>query len=141
MHPPDPEVLGKALCPSLGYMITTAQFCWLGHLVRMDGGFLPKRLFYGEIASGKRPQHKPRKRYKDGLKSNLKDADIDAATWEATAVDRGACRELVRSDCGSLHVKRLERAKLKRALKKWNLENLPCDHANWICETCGRILL
>ena len=47
----------------------------------------------------------------------------------------------VKAGCGSLHVKRLERAKLKRALRKGNREDLPCDHANWICETCGRVLL
>ena len=48
---------------------------------------------------------------------------------------------LVKTCWGSLHVKRLERAKLKRALGKGNLENLPCDHANWIWETCGHALL
>ena len=105
------------------------------------GGGLPKWLFYGELACGKRLQHKPRKRYKDGFKSNLKDEDIDVDTWEATAVDRGVWRELVKTGCGSLYVKRLNRAKMKRALRKGNLENLPCDHANWICDTCGRILL
>ena len=141
MHTPDTEVLEKALCPSLGSMITTAQSQWVGHLVSMDEGRLPKRFFSGELASSKRPQHKPRKRYKDGLKSNLKDPDIDVDTWEATAVDRNAWWELVKTGCGSLHVKMLERGKLKRALRKGNLENLPCDHANWICETCGRVLL
>ena len=125
MHTPDTEVLEKALCPSLESMITTA----------------PKRLFCRELASGKRPQHKHRKRYKDGLKSNLKDADIDADTREATVVDRGAWRELVKNGCGSLHVKRLERARLKRALRKGNRENLPGDHTNWICEMCRRVLL
>ena len=134
-------MLEKALCPSLESMITTAQLCWVGHLMRMDDSRLPKRLFYAELARSKHPQHKPRKRYKDGLKSNLKDADIDVNTWEATAVDHGAWWELVKTGCGPLHVKRLECAKLKRALRKGNLENLPCDHANWICEMCGHALL
>ena len=101
---PDTEVLEKALCPSLESVITTAQLRWVGHIVRMDDGRLPKRLFSGQLTSGKRPQHKPRKCYKDGLKSNLKGADIDVDTWEATAVDRGAWRELVKTGCGSLHV-------------------------------------
>ena len=86
MHKPDTEVLEKALCPSLGSMITTVQLRWAGHLVRMDDGRLPKRLFYGELASGKRPQHKPRKHYNDGLQSNPKDADLDVNTWEAIVV-------------------------------------------------------
>ena len=141
MHTPDTEVLEKALCPSLESMITTAQLRWADHLVRMDDVRLPKRLFYGELASGKRPQHKPRKRNKDGLKSNLKDADIDVDTWELTAVDRDVWRELVKTGCGSLHAKRLGRTKLKRALRKGSPENLPCDHANWIWETCRRVRL
>ena len=98
MHTPDTEVLEKALYPSLESMITTAQLPWVGHLLRMDDGFLVKGLFYGELTSGKRQQHKPRKRYKGGLTSNLKDADIDVDTLEATAVDRGARRELVKGD-------------------------------------------
>ena len=108
MHTPDIEVLEKTLCPSLESMIITIQLRWEGHLVRMDDGRQPKWLFSGELASGKGPQHKPWKRYKDGLKSNLKDADIDVDTCEATAVDRGAWRELVKTGCGSVHVKRLE---------------------------------
>ena len=140
MHTLDTEVLEKALCSSLESMITTAQLHWVGHLVRMDDGRLPKRLFYGELVSGKRPQHKPRKHYKDGLKSNLKDADIDIDTWEVTVVYRGTWQELVKADCGSLHVERLKCAKLKRALWKGNLENIPCDHANWISEMCRRVL-
>ena len=111
MHTPDTELLEKA-------MITTAQLRWVGHLIHMNEGHLPKQLFYGELTSGKHPQHKPRKHFKDGLKSNLKDADIDVNTWEATAVDRGAWWELVKTGCSSLHVKRLEHAKLKRALRK-----------------------
>ncbi len=72
----------------------------------------------------------------------MKDADIDVDTWEATAVDRGAWRDLVKTGCvSSLHVKRLERAKLKRTLRKGNQENFPCDHANWICKTCGRVIM
>ena len=47
---------------------------------------------------------------------------------------------IYKTGCGSLLIKSLERAKLKTALRKGNLENLPCDHVNWICETCGRVL-
>ena len=39
------------------------QMCWVGHVVRMGDGRLSKQLFYGELTRGKRPQHKPRKRF------------------------------------------------------------------------------
>ena len=141
MHIPDTEVLERALCPNLESMITTAQLRWVGHLVRMDDIRLPKRLFYGELVNGDRPQHKPRKRYRDGIKSILKDTNINSSTWEATAVDRNAWRKVVKTGCGSLHTKRIERAKLKRTLRKGNLENVPHAYSNLICETCGRALL
>ena len=54
------------------------QMHWGGHVVRMDDDRLPKELFYGEMKVGKRPQHKPKKRYKDCVKNNLNVLHIDA---------------------------------------------------------------
>ena len=114
---------------------------WAGHVVRMSDDRLPKQLFYGELATGKRPRHKPKKRFKDCLKNSMKDLDIDHDNWEETARNRAAWRTEVRKGCKSLCSKRMQRAKLKRDLRKGNIENLPSDSANWTCETCGRILL
>ena len=50
---------------------------WAGNVLRMGDGRLPKQLFYGELSRGKRPQHKPSKRFKDVLKSNLKELETD----------------------------------------------------------------
>ena len=140
-YTPDTTVLEKASCPNVESMITAAQLRWAGHLVRMSDNRLPKRLFYGELATGNRPQHKPRKRYKDGLKNILKDMNIDHNTWESTAMNRDSWRKVVWRGCGSLHVKRVQRAKLKRELRKGNSANLPGNLTNWICETCERVLL
>ena len=57
------------------------QMCWAGQVVRMGDGRLPKLLFYGVLTRGKRPQHKPRKRIKGTLKSNLKELEIDVDDW------------------------------------------------------------
>ncbi|KAJ7324884.1 hypothetical protein JRQ81_017904, partial [Phrynocephalus forsythii] len=38
---------------------------WLGHVVRMDDGRIPKDLLYGELIKGKRPRGRPQLRYKD----------------------------------------------------------------------------
>ena len=44
--------------------------------------FMVKQLFYGELMTGKRPQHKPKKRFKDCIKNNLKAFKIPVENWE-----------------------------------------------------------
>ena len=61
---------------------------WADHVVRMGDGRLPKELFYSELTRGKRPLHKPRKRFKDVLKSNLKELEIDVDSGEALTKNR-----------------------------------------------------
>ena len=68
---------------------------WAGHIVRMGGGKLPKQLFYGQLTRGKRP-HKPRKRYKDVLKSNLNVLEIDVDDWEPLTENRASWRKFIR---------------------------------------------
>ncbi|BHF70846.1 hypothetical protein SprV_0401389900 [Sparganum proliferum] len=58
------------------------QLRWSGHLVRMDDKRLPKRLFYGDVATGSRRQGGQIRRYKDTLKSSLKHLQINPAKWE-----------------------------------------------------------
>lgn len=72
---------------------------WAGHLVRMEDFRLPKQLFYGELTRGKRPQHKPRKRYKDVVKDDLRVLDIGVDEWEVLTESRAAWRKLVREGC------------------------------------------
>ena len=75
---------------------------WAGHIVTMGDRTLQKQLFYGEVTRGKRPQHKPRKRFKDVLKSNLKELEIDVDDWEALTEDHASLRKLIRKRCSSL---------------------------------------
>ena len=114
---------------------------WAGHLVRMEDTRLPKQLFYGELVNGKRPRWKPRKRFKDCLKFNLKELSIDDEVWEETALNRGDWRKAVKDGCKSLEYNRIEHAKLKRELRKGCADNVPPDSMRWTCETCERVLL
>ena len=117
------------------------QLRWAGHLVRMEDKRLPKQLFYEELTNGKRPRHKPKKRFKDCLKYNFHELDIDYNNWAESALNRSGWRKTVRDGCCSLEAKRLRHVKLKRELRKGCTQNLPSGFAGWICETCNRVLL
>lgn len=54
---------------------------WLGHVRRMDKGCISKDLLYGELAEESRPVGRPRLRYKDSCKEDLKTRGIDVTTW------------------------------------------------------------
>ncbi|BHF80082.1 hypothetical protein SprV_0702320600 [Sparganum proliferum] len=58
------------------------QLRWSGHLVRMDDERLPKRIFYGDVATGSRRQGGKIRPYKDTLKSSLKHLQINPTNWE-----------------------------------------------------------
>ena len=76
-YTPDTTMLESAECPNIEYFTLLNQLRWAAHLVNMENTRIPKQLFYGELVNGKRPQHKPKKRYKDCLKYNFKELDID----------------------------------------------------------------
>ena len=71
------SVLERPGIPSMYTLLKQRRMRWLGHVVRMDDGRIPKDLLYGELAQGKRPTGRPQLRYKDVCKRDLKAMDID----------------------------------------------------------------
>ena len=66
-------------------IICERRLRWLGHVRRMDKGRIPKDLLYGELAEGTRPVGRPRLRFKDVCKRDMKTCHINTNTWEACA--------------------------------------------------------
>ena len=62
----------------------------------MDPGRIPKDLLYGELAEGSRPVGRPRLRYKDICKRDMKLSGIDVSKWESYADDSTKWRTTVR---------------------------------------------
>ena len=91
---------------------------WAGSVVRMGDGKLPKQFVYDELPRGKSPQHKSRKRFKDALRSNLKEFQIDLDDWEALTENRASWRKLIRERCSSFERKRVKHAALMRTTPK-----------------------
>ena len=68
---------------------------WLGHVRRMDDGRIPKDLLYGELATGKRVPGRPKLRFTDVCRRDMKACHIAHETWEAAADDRSKWRQQV----------------------------------------------
>nr|VZI47169.1 unnamed protein product [Spirometra erinaceieuropaei] len=84
----DTDVLERTGILSIYTMQRQMQLRWSGHLVRMDDERLPKRLFYGDVATGSRRQGVQIRRYKATLKSSLKHLQINPTNWEELSLDR-----------------------------------------------------
>ena len=106
---PDTEVLQRAQMEGIHAILLRHQLRWAGHVHRMDDCRLPKRLFYGELLTGKRTTGRPKKRYKDTLKGALKLCTIPQATWHEIAVDRTAWRSRVRSGVDDFEERRIKK--------------------------------
>ena len=70
------EVLKRAGIQSVHTLLKLAQLRWTGHVTRMPGERLPKKILYGELQVGKRSHGGQKKRYKDTLKASIKDFNI-----------------------------------------------------------------
>ena len=100
------------------------------------------QIFYSEMKCGKRPQHKPRKRFKDSIKTNLKQLGINISEWEVSAADRAKWRKLILEGCKDFEAERIEHCKIKRALRKQDLNAIPgYQQASHQCNICDRICL
>ncbi|VDM01325.1 unnamed protein product [Schistocephalus solidus] len=84
----------------------------------MDDERLPKRLFYGDVATGARRQGGQKRRYKDTLKKSLKQLQINPATLEDIAQDRTVWSRSVKSGAAIYEANRIATAKAKRAARK-----------------------
>nr|VZI01404.1 unnamed protein product [Spirometra erinaceieuropaei] len=126
---PDTEVLKRTGIPSIYAIMKQMQLRWSGHLVRMDDERLPKRLFYGDVATGSRRQGGQIRRYKDTLKFSLKRLQINPTNWEELARDRPTWRRTVKTGAAIYEANRIAAAKAKREARKSQLHPVRNDAA------------
>ena len=137
---PDTEVLHRADMTSIHTPISKNQLRWSGHVVRMDDNRLPKRIFYGELATRKRTTGGQYKRYKDTLKASLKNFNINPNTWENLAAIRTAWRSEIRRGAAQHENIRIKKAEDKRAERKnrmYTASSIP-NSTDFVCHTCQR---
>ena len=81
--------------------------------------------------TGKRPQHKLNKLFKGCIKNSLKAFKIPVENWETLAKSRTEWRQLLKRGAEVSEKERIDRAELKRSLRKGNMSVLPDDVKSW----------
>ncbi|XP_050709394.1 uncharacterized protein LOC126994183 [Eriocheir sinensis] len=130
-------VLERAGMTSMFTLLKQRRMRWHGHVVRMDDGRIPKDLLYGELTEGTRPTGRPKLRYKDVCKRDLKALHINTDSWEDTASERSAWRQAIQQ---GLHVFEETLAQQSEAKRQRRKAQNPADQPASIftCDQCGR---
>ncbi len=121
--------------------ISEKRLRWLGHVRRMGPGRIPRDLLYGELAEGSRLIGRPRLRYKDICKKDMKLSDINIDTWESRAEDRSAWHFVVRQGvqkAEETRIKNLATKRVKRKEKQLQPQLASSSSSSFICRKCSR---
>jgi hypothetical protein len=81
------EVCSLYSSPNIFRVFKSRRLGWAGHVARMGEGRGVYRILVGR-PEGKRPLGKPRRRWEDNIKMDLKEIGIDGANWIRLAHDR-----------------------------------------------------
>ena len=82
------EILERTGLPSMEDLLIRKNLRWTGHLMRMSSDRLPKQVLYSQLSSGHRKRGRPRLRFKDTIKRNLKLRDIKIDSWTSLSQQR-----------------------------------------------------
>jgi hypothetical protein len=80
--------------PNIVRVIKSRKMRWAGHVARMEEGRGVYRVLVGK-PGGKRPLERPRPRWDDKIKLDLREMGIDGANWTQLAQDRVQWRAFV----------------------------------------------
>ncbi|KAL9951447.1 hypothetical protein ACROYT_G044108 [Oculina patagonica] len=134
------EVLERAGIPSVFMLLIHRRLRWLGHVRRMDDGRIPKDMLYGELREGSRPVGRPKLRFKDVCKRDMKKAEIDPNTWEELADIRVAWQHAVSSGVGRAENTRSDQRALKKTRRKTTAASIAAP-SSFVCVICNRLPL
>jgi hypothetical protein len=80
--------------PNIVRVIKSRRMRWAGHVARMGEEIY--RILVGR-PEGKRPLERPRRRWEDNIKMDLREIGIDGANWIRLAQDRAQWRAFVKT--------------------------------------------
>jgi hypothetical protein len=90
----DDELHNLHSSPNIVRVIKSRRLMWVGHVARMGEGRGVYRVLVGR-PEGKRPLRRPRRRWEDNIKLDLREIGIDGANWIRLAQDKVQWRAFV----------------------------------------------
>ena len=76
------EVYDRTHTPSIAVLLAQKHLRWAGHVIRMPAHRLPRQTLYGQLLGSQRSAGGPKKRFKDHLKTLLKQCNIPPTALE-----------------------------------------------------------
>lgn len=128
---PNEQILDQTNMKSIEDMLRIKRLRWAGHISRMTNEKIPKQVAFSQLAKGKRLQVKPKKRWSDILKEDLKICHIDEKKWRESAENRNEWRRKIHTETEQTRVQNIEKAK-KRREERHQIE----DTFDWKCPVC-----
>ncbi|KAI5715688.1 hypothetical protein M8J77_020743 [Diaphorina citri] len=129
---PTEEVLRRTDMLKIENLIRQRRLRWAGHLSRMPENRIPKKVAFSELETGCRPQCKPKKRWTDILKEDIKLIGLEPKTWRNAAANRPAWRNSVQEAVHKVHNTEMVSAAEKRVTRHEEEENW-----DWKCPLCA----
>ena len=96
-HISNTKILEITELPSMYDTLINRCLRWTGHVNRLSNNRLPKLILYSQLAEGTRGIGRPKLRYKDTIKRNLKDKDIPLGSWQKLSTNRADWRRKIRA--------------------------------------------
>ena len=90
------EIFKLTGLPSMEDLLIRKKLWWTGHLMRLSPDRLPKQVLYSQLSSGHRKRGRPRLRFKNIIKRNLKLRDIKIDSWTSLSQQRDKWRVTVK---------------------------------------------
>ena len=90
------DILNRAGMPSMADILIEKGLRCLGHVHRMGTKRLPRQLLYSQLCEGSRNRGRPKLRFKDVMKRNMKERNINNNIWQQTAEDRPGWRRKIK---------------------------------------------
>ena len=134
---PNSEVLSQANLPSMNSLLKQRRLRWLGHVSRMEDSRIPKTILYSELREGGRTRGRPKLRYRDVVKRDMIELDMDVKNWETLAADRPKWRLTLKKQLES-NEQRLKNAATEKRARRKERVNVNRPASNFICDLCGR---